>query len=91
MQKEKCNCTVNKQVPIYNTRNNDHHKYVHNLELCNSKPSVAGCIFYNELPNNIKQIGNNNQFKKELKNLLIKGCYYSTEDYLNEEFCNIGY
>jgi hypothetical protein len=36
-------------------------------------------------------VGNNNQFKKELKDLLIKGCYYSAEDYLNEEFCNIGY
>jgi hypothetical protein len=27
----------------------------------------------------------------ELKKLLIKGCYYSIEDYLNEEFSNIGY
>jgi hypothetical protein len=43
------------------------------------------------LPNNLKQIGNNNQFKEELKDLLVKGCYYSMEDYLNEEFCNIGY
>jgi hypothetical protein len=32
--------------------------YVHNLEYYNSKPLVAGCIFYNKLPNNIKQIGN---------------------------------
>jgi hypothetical protein len=35
--------------------------------------------------------GNNNQFKKELKGLLFKECHYSTEDYLNKEFCNIGY
>jgi hypothetical protein len=66
----------------YNTRNNDYHRNVHNLELYNSKPPVA-CIFYNKFPNNIKQIGNNNQFKKELKDLLIKGCYCSVEDYLN--------
>jgi hypothetical protein len=26
-----------------------------------------------------------------LKNLLIKGCYYSIEGYMNEEFSNIGY
>jgi hypothetical protein len=41
-----------------------------------------GCdsIFYNKLPNNIKQTGNNNQFKKELKDLLNKGCYYSTDN-----------
>jgi hypothetical protein len=30
--------------------------YVHNLELYNSNPSVAGCIFYNKLHNNVKQI-----------------------------------
>jgi hypothetical protein len=64
---------------------------VHNLELYNSKPSVAGCIFYNQLPNNIKQTENKNQFTGELKKLLIMGCYYSIEDYLNEEFSNIGY
>jgi hypothetical protein len=45
---EKCNCTLNKQVHSHNTRNNkDYDKYVHNLELYNSNPSVAGCIFYN--------------------------------------------
>jgi hypothetical protein len=26
-----------------------------------------------------------------LKKLLIKGCYYSIEDYMNEEFSNIGH
>jgi hypothetical protein len=89
--KEKCNCTVNKQIHTYNTRNNkDYHKYGHNLELYNSKPSVAGCIFYNKLPNNIKQIEDKNKFTRELKKLLIKGCYYSVEDYLNEEFSNTG-
>jgi hypothetical protein len=52
---------------------------------------VAGCIFYNKLPNNIKQIKNNNQFARELKKLLIKGCYYSIQGYLNEESSTIGY
>jgi hypothetical protein len=55
---------INKEVHIYHTRNNkDYHKYVHNLELYNSKPSVAGCIFYNKLPNNIKQIEKNPDYK----------------------------
>jgi hypothetical protein len=90
--KEKGNCTVNKKIHTYNTRNNnDYHRYIHNSELYNSKPSAAGCIFYNKLPNNIKQSDNNKQFKKELKNLLINRCYYSVQDYLNEEFRNIGY
>jgi hypothetical protein len=38
-----------------------------------------------------KQIDNNNYFKNYLKELIIKGCYYSTEDCVSEEFCNIGY
>lgn len=88
----KCKCMVNKQIHSYDTRNNnDFHKCVHNLELHTSKPSVAGCIFYNKLPNSIKQIDNKNQFIKELKNLLINGCYYSTEDYMNDKFLNIRY
>jgi hypothetical protein len=61
-----------------------------NLELYNSKPSVAGCI-YNKLNNNIKQMKNSNLFEMELKDLLIKGSCYSAEDYLSEEFHNTGY
>jgi hypothetical protein len=87
--KEKCNCTVNKQIHTHNTKNNkDYHIYGHNLEIYNSKPSVAGCIYYNKLPN-IKQIENINQFRRKLE-LLIKGCYY-TIDYPNEDFSEIGY
>jgi hypothetical protein len=33
---------------------------------------------------------NNNQFARELKKLIIKGCYYSIQEYLNNEFSNIG-
>jgi hypothetical protein len=77
--KEKCNCTVNKQVHTCNTRNNKYHRYIQNLELYNSELSVAGCIFHNKLPNNIKEIGNN-EFKKELKDLFINRRHYSTED-----------
>jgi hypothetical protein len=85
---QKCNCTVNKEVHSYNTINNDCHRYVHNLEVYNSKLTVESCISYTNLPNSIKQIGNNNQCIKELKDSVIKGCYYSVEDCLNEEFCN---
>jgi hypothetical protein len=68
-----CDYAVNKQVHAYNTRYNDgYHSYIHNLELYDSKPTVAGCIFCGILPYNIKQIGNNNQFQKELKDVLIK-------------------
>jgi hypothetical protein len=63
--KEKCNFALNIQVNTHNTRNNNYHRHVHNQELYNGKPSEVGCIVYNKLRNNIKQIGiNNNQFKK---------------------------
>jgi hypothetical protein len=52
--------------------------------------SVAGCISYNKLPKNIKEIENKNRFIRELK-LLIMRCYYSTEGYLNDDFANTGY
>jgi hypothetical protein len=41
--------------------------------------SVAGCIFYNRLPNNIKRTGNNNYSNKNNINLSCqKGCYIRT-------------
>jgi hypothetical protein len=56
--KEKSNCIVNKQLHAYDTRNNnDYHKYVHGMDLYNSKPSVAGCRFYNKLPKKHKTSG----------------------------------
>jgi hypothetical protein len=77
---------------IYIIRNNKNfHIYGYNLELYNSNPSVADCIFYNKLPKNIKEIKNKNQFTRELKKLLTKRCYYSTDDYLKDDFSDIGY
>jgi hypothetical protein len=65
--RKKCKCTVNEQIHIYNTRNNkDYHKYGHNFELYNNRPSAVSCIFYNRLPSNIKQRENKNPFKREL-------------------------
>jgi hypothetical protein len=67
---------VNELLHAYGTRqNNDYHKYVHGMDLYNSKPSVASCRFYNKLPKNIKQIDNKNQFTRVLKKFLIKGCF----------------
>jgi hypothetical protein len=62
---------------------------VHKLELYTRKRSVAGGIFYNKLPNSIKQIENKNLFIRELKNLLINGCYYSIDDFMNDKFLNV--
>jgi hypothetical protein len=61
---------MNKYIHI-TRNNNDYHKYGHNLEFYNSKPSVAGCIFYNKLPSIIKQTENNNRFEE----WGLLGCY----------------
>jgi hypothetical protein len=45
---------------------------VQNLQLYHSKPLIAGCVFDNKLPNNIKQVSDNINFKKELKDFLLK-------------------
>jgi hypothetical protein len=42
------------------------------------------------LATSIKQIRNNCLFKKKLKELLIKGFYYSIE-YMNNDFINTGF
>jgi hypothetical protein len=77
---------VNKQIHTHNTRNNNgYHKYVQDLELYDNKPSVAGCILYNILPNNVKQIENKNQFTRELKKL-VKGAITQWKIFLNEKF-----
>jgi hypothetical protein len=47
---------MNKYIHITQERTRTIISTGHNLELYNCKPSVAGCIVYNKLPNNIKQI-----------------------------------
>lgn len=69
--------------------NNGCHKHVCNVEIYNSKPSSAGCMLCSQLPNNLKHTGNNSQLKKKYKDIHIKGCYYSIEDFPIEEFCDI--
>jgi len=61
------------------------------LELHCTKPTAVGCNYYNKISTFIKQYRNNCLFKKRLKELLIKECYYSTEECMNEVFINIGF
>jgi hypothetical protein len=51
---------------------------IQNCITVNHQHQVVFCI----LANNMKRINNNNQFRNELKDLHIKGRYYST-DYHN--------
>jgi hypothetical protein len=64
----------------------DYHQWEHNLEIYNCRPTIAGGTFYNRLPAHIKQIKDNLLFRRQLKQFLIKGCYYSVEEYMCDDF-----
>jgi uncharacterized protein YutD len=63
----------------------------HIVHFIKVRPVFQNLSVLHKLCNNIKEMRNNSQFKKELRDVLIKGCYYSIGDYLIEEFYNIGY
>jgi hypothetical protein len=50
-----------------------HYKVLNYLELYNSKASVAGCIFYNKLSNNIKQIEKKASLQGKWRSYLLRG------------------
>jgi hypothetical protein len=52
----------------------------------NSRSITEGGKFYNKLPAYIKQIKSKHLLERKLKQLLINGCYYSTEDFMNDNF-----
>jgi hypothetical protein len=54
-----------------------------------NKQHLQIVILCKKLPNNVKWTGNSIGFKKELKDLLSKGHYWT--DYLTKEFFNISY
>lgn len=69
----------------YNTRHGNeltvpHHR-TSNYEC---SPEYSAIILYNRLPQNMKNITNKKTFKKTLKDLLIKNCYYSVEEFLED-------
>jgi hypothetical protein len=85
--KDKGNCITNDKIHAHDTRSSlDYHQYVHRLGIHNSRPTIAGCKFYNKLHAYIEQIKDNPLFKRKLKQLLINGCYYSIEDFINDDF-----
>jgi hypothetical protein len=89
--KERGNCVTNYMFHAHNTRSRLHyHQYVHTLGIHNSRPTIAGGNFYNKLPAYIKQIKDKSLFRRKLKQLLINGCYYYTEDFMNDDFTCTG-
>jgi hypothetical protein len=59
---------------------------MYTLGIHNSRPTITGGKFYNKLPAYIKQIKDKSLFKRKLKQLLINICYYSIEDFMNDDF-----
>jgi hypothetical protein len=89
--KKKDAAITNRQVNNHLTRNSlDYYLLPPNLQIYNSRPVFAGFKLYNKLPAHIKGISDGWLFKKKLKELLIKGCYYSTDEFMNDDFCHTG-
>jgi len=88
---EKSRYVTNDQIHTYDTRIRliSAHQRTHKFEL-DSESAVAGSNFCNKLPTYIKHIRNNCHFKRKLQGL-IKGCYYSVEECMNNDFINIGF
>jgi hypothetical protein len=59
---------------------------VDKLELYNIKSTAAGHDCYNKRLTYIKQITNDCIFERKLKELVIEGCYYSAEEYVNNNY-----
>jgi hypothetical protein len=85
--RERGNCKTNDKVHSYNTKSAlNYRQSAHNCEIYNCRPTIAGGKFYNRLRVRIKLIKDNLLFRRQLKQLLIKGCYYSVEEYMCDDF-----
>lgn len=56
------------------------------LKLHSTSPYVASIKIYNKIPNDIRREENDKIFIKRVKNLLIQNCYYSLNDFFNDDF-----
>lgn len=83
--KHRLSLQTNTDIHSHDTRNKDkYHMQQHNLKLYDSKPSMAGCIFFNKLPPHIRHKPSDSTFRQSLKNLLITKCYYSIDEFLED-------
>jgi hypothetical protein len=68
------NCKTNDTVHSHSTKSFlNYSQYLHNLDVYNCRPTVAGDKFYNVLHARIKLIKDNLLFRIQVKQLLIKG------------------
>lgn len=83
INKNKNKYCTNTQVHHYNTRNksNFHIKSVNKAYSLKTVNNV-GIRFYNKLPDNIKNITDSKNFKKQLFDFLLRNSFYSVSEYL---------
>lgn len=60
----------------------------HNTTKFETSPRYQGIKLFNRLPDTIKTL-NRVGFRKAIKALLLKNCYYSVKDFLNDDFLNV--
>nr|CAH7759623.1 unnamed protein product [Callosobruchus chinensis] len=68
----------------YNTRNKDSfvtNKFYHIYY--KKSPAYAGCFLFNLLPYNMRELTSLSAFKGKLKDILLKGCFYSVEEFID--------
>lgn len=71
----------------YNTRGGQNYCLpLHNLAISENHPVYMGILMYNKLPEYIKNEQNLKCFKKIVKDLLIRECFYSISEFLNYRF-----
>ena len=84
--KLKCKVSTVGEMHTYFTRfGNLQRTPTHHLSLYEKRITYAGIKFFNQLPNEMRQITSINKFKHILKMYLIKNEYYSIEDFLHEK------
>jgi predicted enzyme involved in methoxymalonyl-ACP biosynthesis len=75
----KKNCEIHK----HNTRNKyDLHTQPHNTSLLQKSVLHMGVSLYKHLPLRIKNLDKYNQFRKEVKSILLYNMIYTLEEYL---------
>ena len=68
----------------YNTRHQGLPLTQHRTTLFQKSPHFDFVKLYNKLPEAVSSISNHNAFKKKVKSILIRGCYYSQQEYLDD-------
>jgi hypothetical protein len=69
----------------YNTRNSNTIAFpIHRTTAYEKTPFYSGMRYYNKLPDNIRKTESVSAFKKKVKDLLVNGNYYSTNEFLDE-------